>query len=98
MWWALAWRRHSMTAMQPGLVVAGQAGPGVTAVMPAPPRGPSGLQRARMTDLAGAELYVGWVPAGARLVTRGQRVFMHWQGNEWRQVPVVKLGEDGRPI
>lgn len=70
-----------------------------TAVLPAPPpRGPTGLHRARMTDLAGVELYVGWVPAGARLVMRGQRVFVHWHGDEWRQVPVVKLGEHGRPL
>lgn len=51
-----------------------------------------------MTDLAGADLYVGWVPAGARLVMRGQRVFTHWRGDEWRQVPVVKLGENGHPV
>ena len=90
-----------MTAPHPQPVVipgAPQPAPTVTALIPAPVRGPTGLCRARMTDLAGADLYVGWVPAGARLVMRGQRVFTHWQGDEWRQVPVVKLGENGHPV
>lgn len=93
-------RRQTMTAGQPPLVVI----PGtdavvaaVTAVLPAAQPGPSGLRRARLTDLSGGYLYWGWIPAGARLVMRGQRVFMHWQGNEWRQQPVVELTEQGRP-
>lgn len=72
----------------------------VTAVMPRPRQAQcrSGLIEARMTDLSGAPLYRGWIPAGARVVVRGSRVFMHWQGDEWRQIPVVTLGEDGRPL
>jgi hypothetical protein len=71
----------------------------VTAVMTAPlPRRPDGLVQARMTDLDGMLLYVGWIPVGAQVVARGARVFMHFQGREWRQVPVVTLGENGRPL
>ncbi len=62
-----------------------------------PPR-VSGLHRARMTDGQGRQLYAGWVPTGTRLVMRGQRVFSHYDGDEWRQVAVVTLGEDGYPI
>ena len=72
----------------------------VTAVMPRaePVERRSGLVRARMTDLNGVDLYVGWIPGGARVVTRGARVFMHRQADEWRQIPVVQLGENGRPV
>lgn len=84
----------------PPMPGTGQIAAAVTAVLPRPrqQRVLSGLIKARMTDLAGRELYVGWIPAGARVVTRGSRVFMHWSGDEWRQIPVVTLGEDGRPL
>lgn len=80
------------------VVIPGLPGAAETAVLPVQRGGPCGLFLARMTDVTGADLYWGWVPAGTRLVARGQRVFAHWQGNEWRQVPVVLLGEDGRPV
>lgn len=73
----------------------------VTAVIPAVPAGrppERALIQALLTDSSGRVLYAGWVPPGTRLVMRGMRVFTHYQANEWRQVPVVELGVDGRPV
>ena len=66
--------------------------------VPEPGMTQDGLCPAVLTDPDGAVLYWGWIPRGARLVARGQRIFMHFSGREWRQVMVVELGDDGRPI
>lgn len=71
--------------------------PDVTAVIPRPAP-VNGLHPARLTDLEGRPLTAAMLPVNARVVTRGQRVFMHYAGDEWRQVPSVELGTDGRPI
>jgi hypothetical protein len=80
---------------------AGKIAADVTAVMPRVVRtldGPGALMRARLTDREGRELMVAWLPQSARIVVRGARVFLHLEGDEWRQVPVVEIGETGRPL
>lgn len=86
---------------RPAAVMPGTAGV-VAAVMAETPTAliaaVDGLVPVRLCDGSGAVLYPQvWVPPGSRVVVRGRRVFVHWDQAQWRQVPVVYLGEDDRP-
>lgn len=55
------------------------------------------LTRATLLDAAGRFLMHAWLPPTARYVRRGDRFFVHWEADTWRQVAVVEVDTAGQP-
>lgn len=78
---------------------AGMVAAAVTAVQPRIGMDRRGdLTRAKLFDLEGRFLMVAWLPPRARHVRRGDRIFLHYEGDQWWQVPVVEVDNGGHPM
>lgn len=88
----------AIRAVSPPIIPGRTVDPQETAILTLEPPPLPGHHRARLTDLRGRLLTLAWVPSCTRVVVRGRRVFMHYDSDEWRQVPTVEVGTDGMPI